>query len=154
MTKTNPLCNLSGRQVLIKRNSKEIWREVSRIPRSICGSLLRGLHMNVPDDWWPGFTGHQLNGRVIACVDFEINRNKYFQLKLDKERGIFYAVRYDAIVRYADEAHRSFLSFRLPAHALSNPAQEIVVVETADNNVNNDDDDNYVTLPPAACNKR
>jgi len=31
----NPLCNLSGGQVLIKRNSKEIWREVSLIPRSL-----------------------------------------------------------------------------------------------------------------------
>jgi len=35
MTKPNPLCNLSGGQVLIKRNSKEIWREVVLIPRSI-----------------------------------------------------------------------------------------------------------------------
>jgi len=32
MTKPNPLCNLSGGQVLIKKNSKEIWREVSLIP--------------------------------------------------------------------------------------------------------------------------
>jgi hypothetical protein len=35
MTKPNPLCNLSGGQVLIKRNSEEIWREVSLIPRSM-----------------------------------------------------------------------------------------------------------------------
>ena len=34
MTKQNPLCNLSGGRVLIKRNSKEIWREVSLIPQS------------------------------------------------------------------------------------------------------------------------
>jgi len=33
MTKPNPLCNLSGGRVLIKRNSKEIWREVVLKPR-------------------------------------------------------------------------------------------------------------------------
>ena len=114
--------------------------------------LLRGLRMNVPDDWWPGFTGHQLNGGVIAPVDFEIDRNNYFQLEPDKERGAFYAMRYNAVVCFADETHHSFSSFCLPAHALSNPAQEVVVVKTVNNDDNNDDDDKYVTPPPAAHN--
>jgi hypothetical protein len=43
MTKPNPLCNLSGGQVLIKRNSKEIWREVFLKPRSmVVNSLYLG----------------------------------------------------------------------------------------------------------------
>jgi hypothetical protein len=54
--------------------------------------------MNVPDDWWPGFTGHQLNGGVIARANFEINRNNHSQLELDKECGVFYVMRYDAII--------------------------------------------------------
>jgi hypothetical protein len=118
---------------------------------------LKGLRMNVPDDWWDGFTGHKLNGGVIARVDFGIDGNKYFQLELDGERSAFYPMRYDAVVRYADETHRAFSSFRLPAHAVSNPAQEVVVVEeTVDDNDNDDvDDDDYFTTPPAAArNKR
>ncbi len=46
---------------------------------------LKGLRMNVPDNWWDGFTGHKLNGGVIAHVDFGIDGNKYFQLELDGE---------------------------------------------------------------------
>jgi hypothetical protein len=37
MTKPYLLCNLSGGRVLIKGNSKDIWREVSLIPRSMRG---------------------------------------------------------------------------------------------------------------------
>jgi hypothetical protein len=40
MTKPNLLCNLSGGRILIKRNSKEIWREVSLIPRSMVSNTL------------------------------------------------------------------------------------------------------------------
>jgi hypothetical protein len=70
-------------------------------------------------------------------------------------------MRYDAIVLYADETHRAFSSFRLPAHAVSDPAQEVVVVEetTVDDDYNDDVDDDdyddYFTTPPAAArNKR
>jgi hypothetical protein len=52
---------------------------------------------------------------------------------------------------YANEMHHSFLSFCLPAHALSNLAQEVVVVKTVGNDGNDDDNDKYVTPPPAAC---
>ena len=127
-----------------------------RIDREWASSL-KGLRMNVPDDWWDGFTGQKLNGGVIARVDFGIDRNKYFQLKLDGERGAYYPMRYDAVVCYADETHRSFSSFGLPAHAVSNPSQKVVVVETVDDDDNDDVDDYdyfFTTPPAAACNKR
>ncbi len=107
--------------------------------------MLKGLRMNVPDDWWDGFTGHKLNGGVIACVDFGIDGNKYFQLELDGERGDYYPMCYNVIVRYANKM------------AVIDPAQEeVVVVETVDNDDNDDvDDDYYFTTPPAAArNKR
>ena len=66
-------------------------------------------------------------------------------------------MRYDAVVRYADETHRAFSSFHLPAHAVSDPAQEVViVVETVDDDDNDDvdDDDYFTTPPPAEHNKR
>ena len=125
------------------------------IDREWAGSL-KGLRMNVPDNWWDGFTGHNLNGGVIARVDFGIDGNKYFQLELDGERGAYYPMHYNAVVRYADKTHRAFSSFHLPAHAVSDPAQEVVVVETVDDNDNDEvDDDDYFTTPPAAArNKR
>jgi hypothetical protein len=87
-----------------------------------------------------------VNGGVIACVDLDIATNNHFQLKLDNEPGSFYAMRYDAVLRYADETHRSFSSFCLPAHALSDPANEAVVVEDVDED--DDDDDDFLTTPP------
>jgi hypothetical protein len=113
--------------------------------------LLRGLCMKVPDDWWPGFSGRALNAGVIACVDLDIKTNNHSQLKLDKELGVFYAMQYDAVVRFADETHCSFSSYRLPAHALRDPADDVFVVETV--NDDDDEDDKYVT-PPPAHNKR
>ena len=113
---------------------------------------LRGLRMKVPDDWWPGFSGRALNAGAIACVDLDINTNNHFQLELDKERGVFYAMRYDAVVRFADETHRYFSSYRLPAHALRDPADDVFVVETVDDD--DDDDDESVTPPPARNKQR
>jgi hypothetical protein len=75
-----------------------------RIDREWAG-LLKGLRMNVPDDWWDGFTGHKLNCRVIAHVNFGIDGNKIFQLKLDGERGAYYPMRYDAVVLIAPSRH-------------------------------------------------
>ena len=105
-------------------------------------ALLRGLHMKVPDDWWPGFSGRALNAGVIARVDLDIDMNNHFQPELDKEQGIFYAMRYDAVIHFADKTHRSFSSYHLPAHALCDPADDVFVVETVNND---DDDDEYVT---------
>jgi hypothetical protein len=49
---------------------------------------LRGLRMNVPDDWWPGFAGNNLNGGVIAHVDLDIATNNHFQLEPRRKKGI------------------------------------------------------------------
>ncbi len=98
--------------------------------------------MKVPDDWWPGFTGNNLNGWVIAFVDLDIATNNHFQLELDNELDLFYAMRCGAIVSCcADKMHRSYSSFCLPTHALSDPANEVVIVE--DVNEDNDDDDDF-----------
>ena len=107
--------------------------------------------MKVPDDWWPGFSGRALNAGAIARVDLDIDTNNHFQLELDKERGVFYAMRYNAVIRFANKTHHSFSLYRLPAHALRDPADDVVVVETVDDD--DDGDDEYVT-PPPACNKR
>ena len=110
-------------------------------------ALLRGLSMRVPDDWLPGFSGRALNAGVIACVDLDIGTNNHFQIELDKEWGIFYAMQYNAVVCFADKTHCSFSLYCLPAHALRDPADNVVVVETVNDNDGNDDE--YVTPTPA-----
>ena len=80
---------------------------------------------------------------MIAGVDFEIATNIHFQLELDKEQGIYFAMRYNAVIRCADEMDCSFSLSRLPAYALSNSADNILEVETVDED--GDYVDDYIT---------
>jgi hypothetical protein len=100
--------------------------------------------MKVPDDGWPDFADQALNADVIAGIDFEIATNNHFQLELDKEQGVYYAMRSDSIACYEDEMYCSFSLFHLPAFSLSNPADNFVEVKTAV-----DDNNDYITLPRA-----
>ena len=56
-------------------------------------------------------------------------------------------------MHYADEKHCSFSLFCLPAYALSNPTDNIVEVETVDEDGGNDYEDDYIT-PPQGCNNK
>jgi len=108
--------------------------------------------MKVPDDWWPGFSGRALNAGVIARVDVDIDMNNHFQPELDKERGVFYAMQYDAVIHFTDETHRSFSSYCLPAHALCDPADDVFVVETVNDTMTMMN--MSLHTPPPAHNKR
>jgi hypothetical protein len=105
--------------------------------------------MKVPDIWWLAFSGQTLNLGVIALVDLNINTNNHFKLKLDKEQGVYYAMRYDAVIRFANETHHFFSLFCLSAYALRDPADNVVQVETVDD----DKEEDEFTTPPS-CNKR
>ncbi len=98
------------------------------------------LRMEVPDNWWPAFSGQALNTGRIAGVDFDIETDNHFQLELDNEQGVYYAMRYDAVVCFADEPHCSFSLFRLPSHAIRDPVDDVVEVETVDDDDDDDDD--------------
>jgi hypothetical protein len=113
-------------------------------------ALLVGLCMEVPNNWWPAFSGQALNTGRIAGVDFDIDTENHFQLKLDNEQGIYYGMRYDAVVHFADKMHRSFSSFRLPSHAIRNTMHNVVEVKM----VNDDDDNEDAFVTPPTCNKR
>jgi hypothetical protein len=106
--------------------------------------------VKVPDDWWPAFSGQAVNAGMIAGVDFDIDMNNHFQLKLDKEQGVYYTMRYDAIVFYANKTNCSFSSFFTPAYALRNPVDDVVEVDMVNDDDNNDD----FIMPPCACNKK
>jgi hypothetical protein len=114
-------------------------------------ALLVGICMKVPNDWWPYVSGQTLNTGVIAGVNFDINTNNHIQLELDKERGIYYAMHYDAIVLYANKAHPTFSLFCLPAYALCDPMDDIV----EDKTVNDKENDNeFYQPPPCTRNKQ
>jgi hypothetical protein len=113
-------------------------------------ALLLGLNMEVPVNWWPAFSGQALNTGRIADVDFDIKTENHFQLELDNEQGVYYAMRYDAVVRFADKTHRSFSLIHLSSHAIRNPVDDVVKVEMVDDD---DDNDNAFVTPPTR-NKR
>ncbi len=113
-------------------------------------ALLVGLHMKVPDDWWLSFSYQTLNAGMIAGINFDINTNIHFQLELDKEWCIYYAMCYDAVVCYVNEMHSSSSFFHLPAYALRNPLEDVMEVETVDDgNYDDNDDDDYITHTPS-----
>jgi hypothetical protein len=69
--------------------------------------------MNVPNSWWAGITSLELNAGAISHLDFNQENESYFKLVLDKEKGIYYAMRHDAVFLYADESHPMFTHFHL-----------------------------------------
>ncbi len=103
--------------------------------------------MDVFDNWWPSFSGQTLNAGVIAGVDFDIDTNNHFQLELYLEQGVYYAMRYNAVVSYAFKTHCSYSLFCLPAHALCDPVEDVVVVETVDEDDDNNDNNDFITPP-------
>jgi hypothetical protein len=113
-------------------------------------ALLVGFCMEVPNNWWPAFSGQAPNTGRIAGVDFDIKTEKHFQLELDNEQGVYYAMHYDAVVCFADKMHHSFSLFLLPSHSICNPVDNVVEVKKVDDD--DDDDDDFVT--PPTCNKR
>jgi hypothetical protein len=81
-------------------------------------ALLVGLRMEVSDNWLPAVSGQALNTGRTAGVDRDIKTKYHFQLELDNEQGIYYAMRYDAVVHFAEEMHCSFSLFCLPFQLL------------------------------------
>ena len=70
-------------------------------------------------------SGIILHAGKIHCIDFEENKNRFFQLQLnDVNEPDLYPMRCDAALAYADERSASFDIFRLPAQLLSTPANK------------------------------
>ncbi len=104
-----------------------------------------GLCKEVPDKWWPAFSGQAFNTGRIAGVDFDIETDNHFQLELNNEQGVYYAMCYDAVIHFADKLHCSFSLCCLPSHAICDLVDDVVEVETVDDD--DDDEDDFVTPP-------
>jgi hypothetical protein len=88
--------------------------------------LLTGLCMNVPSSWWASITSPELNAGAISHLDFNQENERFFQLELDEEKGIYHAMRYDAVLLYPDKSHPTFAHFHLPYAALADPTNNQV----------------------------
>jgi hypothetical protein len=89
---------------------------------------LVGLHLNIPNKWWPGYRDGGLNQGEIAAITFDPSSSYYFQIKLDNETGVRYAMRYDSVLLYADNKQPGFLQFCLPLCCLGNPKDKVAQV--------------------------
>eukprot|EP00956_Cyclotella_meneghiniana_P024576 scaffold49508_cov47-Cyclotella_meneghiniana.AAC.9 len=97
------------------------------IDREWAESLV-GLRMIVESSWWDGYDDSELNPGVISAIDFSDKAGRFFQLELDDEPGAHYPMRYDAVLKYADETHSNFHSFHLPIGILPDPEDETVTL--------------------------
>ncbi|KAL3764001.1 hypothetical protein ACHAW5_000040 [Stephanodiscus triporus] len=70
---------------------------------------LVGLCLNIPNRWWPGYDDCGLNRGHIAAIDFNASNTIYFQVELDNEPGVHYAMGYDSVFLYTDEEQPGFL---------------------------------------------
>ena len=75
--------------------------------------------------------GKQNHPGRIHSINFEQNKNGFFQLQLDDviNEPELYPMIYDAVFAYADECNPSYSSFRLPAQILFDPINETSITE-------------------------
>jgi hypothetical protein len=46
---------------------------------------LVGLHLNIPDSWWPGFVDGGINQCQIAAINFDTLNAYYFEVELNNK---------------------------------------------------------------------
>ena len=101
-------------------NSPSVDREWAR--------TLVGLRMLVESSWWPSYDDSELNPGRIVDVNFDDPAGRFFLLELDDELGANYRMRYDAVLKYADESQRNFHTFHLPMALLPDPEDETITL--------------------------
>ena len=85
------------------------------------------LCLNIPNNWWPDFDNGGLNQGHFAVINLNVSSLYYFQLKLEDEPGVHYAMRYDSVLLlYGDKNQPGFSPYCLPSCCPGNPDEEIV----------------------------
>jgi hypothetical protein len=87
--------------------------------------MLVGLRLNIPNKWWPGFRDGRLNQGKIAGITLDSLSSYYFQVELNDEPGVHYAMRYDSVLLYEDDEQPGFSRFCLPLCCPGNPEDEV-----------------------------
>ena len=83
--------------------------------KSLIESLV-GLHLNVPEYWWPDYHGKKKWTCVIESIDLEDDEERYFIVKClgDPYPDKRYEMAYVDVQKYADREHTEFPDFYLP----------------------------------------
>ena len=83
--------------------------------KSLIESLV-GLHLNVPEYWWPDYHGKKKWTCVIESIDLEDGEERYFIVKClgDPYPDKRYEMAYVDVQKYADCKHPEFSDFYLP----------------------------------------
>ena len=97
--------------------SKEYYRNRWNNVDTKWAETMIGLRLSIPNHWWEGWTGNTLNPGRIEEYDADLARWKF---KLD---DVSYPepidLRWDAVVKYADETHPMFENYQLPAYPVT-----------------------------------
>ncbi len=95
--------------------------------------MLVGLRLNIPNKWWLGFRDGGLNRGKIAAMTLDLSSSYYFQVELDDEPGVHYAMRYDSVLLYADNEQPGFSQFCLPLCCPGNSEDKVAQVRVPKN---------------------
>ena len=85
---------------------------------------IEGLPMAVPEYWWVGYTRRTRCFGKIKKVNCNAPNRAYFMMELTKTPGVYYGMRYDDVVLYADETHADYKRYDLPADPPLHPKHE------------------------------
>jgi len=90
--------------------------EVDTEERNKLIESLVGLHLKVPEYWWPGYHGKKEWTCVIDSINLEDDEKRYFNLKClgDPYPDKRYEMAYVDVKKYADREHPEFSDFYLP----------------------------------------
>jgi len=108
---TNDSISLEDRKAKL-RSPKDI--EIEKKNKLI--ESLVGLHLNVPEYWWPGYHGKKEWTCVIDSINLEDDKKRYFNLKClgDPYPDKRYEMAYVDVQKYVDREHPEFSDFYLP----------------------------------------
>ena len=90
------------------------------------GKYLIGIRLQVPQSWWPGYSGSELYVGAVQELDFSDKWGRYFLFEDDDDVDICYPIQYDAVIHYADEEQRGYARFRLPPNSPANPVNALL----------------------------
>ena len=90
------------------------------------GASLVSLRMAVPLSWWPVYSVTEL--LLGKITKFDVTASPLFLFEVNDKPGDTYAIRYDAVLAYAQVEHPTFKNFRLPNMMPEEPVPDDTVV--------------------------
>jgi len=108
---TDDSCSFDDRKAKLRP-----LEEIDIEKRQMLLESLVGLHLKVPNYWWPGERGEKKWTCVIESINLDDDKERYFNLKClgDPYPDKRYEMAYVDVKKYADREHTEFSDFYLP----------------------------------------